>query len=257
VTLTAPQATKVLVFRSFLAYRSAWHFFLTGFLEPVFYLLSIGIGVGKLVTGFDFAGHQIGYAEFVASGMLAVSAMNGAMLDSTFNFFFKLKFDKLFDQQLATPLTTLDVARGELAWSLLRGGIYSTAFLIFMAALGYVDSWWGLLIVPATLLLAAGFGACFMALTTFMKSWQDFEFVTLATMPFFLFSATFFPLSAFSRPLQIIVECTPLYRGVVLTRELATGYISWDALISVVYLSAMLGIGLLVCRRRLDTLLRT
>lgn len=251
------EATGVLVYRSYVAYRKVLHFIVTGFLESVFYLFSIGIGVGQLVEGFTFNGHPIGYAEFVASGMLAASAMNGAMLDSTFSFFFKLRFDKLFDQQLSTPLTTMDVARGELAWSLLRGGVYSVAFLLLMTALGYVDSWWGLLVVPASLLVAAGFAACFMAITTWMKSWQDFEFITLAVMPLFLFSATFFPITAFPTVVQHIVEWTPLYRGVVLCRELCTGLVTLDSLWSVIYLSAMVVIGLLVCRRRLERLLLT
>ena len=124
--------------RNYIVYREAWKLFLTGFLEPVFYLLSIGIGVGQLIDTFEFNGQQIPYAEFVAPGMLAASAFNGALLDSTYNVFFKLKFDKLYDQMLATPLTTRDIARGEIAWSQLRGSAYSAAFLVVMAAMGLI-----------------------------------------------------------------------------------------------------------------------
>ena len=166
---------------------------------------------------------MIPYAEFVAPGMLAASAMNGSVLDSTFNFFFKLKYNKLFDQMLATPLTTTDVARGELTWSLLRGGIYSLAFLLVMVAMGLVHSWWAVLAAPAALLIGFAFGGAAMALTTYMRSWQDFDYVTLGTLPLFLFSATFFPITAFPTWLQWVVEVTPLYRGVVLVRELTTG----------------------------------
>ena len=112
---------------------------MSGFLEPVFYLFSIGIGVGQLVTGFEFHGETIPYAEFVAPGMLAAAAMNGAMLDSTFNFFFKLKYQKLYDQMLATPLSTADVARGEISWSLLRGGIYAELVRAQMRSGGRVE----------------------------------------------------------------------------------------------------------------------
>ena len=77
-------ALKVLVLRNYITYRHAWKLFLTGFLEPVFYLFSIGIGVGQLVEGFEFNGEPISYAAFVAPGMLAVSAFNGALMDSTF-----------------------------------------------------------------------------------------------------------------------------------------------------------------------------
>jgi lipooligosaccharide transport system permease protein len=249
--------TALLVQRNYLAYRSAWWVFVTGFLEPLFYLFSIGIGVGKLVHGFDFNGHSVEYADFVAPGMLAASAMNGAILDATFNFFFKLRYNKLFDQMLATPLTTSDVARGELSWSLLRGGIYSTVFLLVMVGLGMVHSWWAVLVVPAALLVGTAFGAVGMALTTYMRSWQDFDYVTLAQLPMFLFSATFFPLSAFPEWLRWVVECTPLYRAVVLVRELTTGLLTWESAVSVVYLVALALVGLTIVRRRLDALLLT
>ena len=255
--LAPGEATALLLQRNYIAYRSAWWIFVSGFLEPVFYLFSIGVGVGKLVTGFEFNGEVIPYAEFVAPGMLAASAMNGSLLDSTYNFFFKLKYNKLFDQMLATPLSTLDVARGELSWSLLRGGIYSAAFVLVMLVMGLVGSWWAVLVVPAALLIGLAFGAVGMALTTFMRSWQDFEYVTLGMLPMFLFSATFFPVTAYPGWLRWVVECTPLYRGVVLCRELTTGALSWGSLASVAYL-VVLGVGgLLVVRQRLDRLLLT
>ncbi|MBF4162277.1 ABC transporter permease [Nocardioides sp. CBS4Y-1] len=256
-SLGAGEATRLLLYRNFLAYRRAWWIFLTGFLEPVFYLFSIGVGVGQLVSGFEFNGEVIGYASFVAPGMLAASAMNGTVLDATMNFFFKLKYNKLYDQMLATPLTTSDVARGELAWSLLRGGIYSTAFLLVMVAMGLVHSWWAVLVVPASLLIGLAFGGIGMALTTWMRSWQDFEFVTLATLPMFLFSATFFPVTAYPGALRWVVEVTPLYRGVVLCRELTTGMVSWASGASLLYLVALGAVGLYICRRRLDRLLLT
>ena len=255
--LPAGEATGLLVYRNYLAYRRAWYIFLSGFLEPVFYLLSIGVGVGQLVTGFTFNGQDIPYAEFVAPGMLAASAMNGSLLDSTFNFFFKLKYNKLFDQMLATPLTTMDIARGELSWSLLRGGIYSAGFLVVMVAMGLVSSWWAVLAVPAALLIGLAFGGICMALTTWMRTWQDFEWVNLAVIPMFLFSATFFPVQAYPPAVRWVVEVTPLYRGVVLCRELTTGALSWESAISVVYLVVMGLVGLAIVRRRLATLLLT
>lgn len=253
--LSASRAVRLLLLRNYIVYRDAWKLFVTGFLEPVFYLLSIGVGVGKLISTFEFNGQAIPYAEFVAPGMLAASAMNGAVLDSTFNVFFKLKYDKVFDQQLATPLSTSDIARGEIAWALLRGGTYSAMFLVIMAALGLVGSWWALLALPAALLIGFAFAAIGMALTTFMNSWQDFDKITLIQLPLFLFSATFFPVTALHPVIRWIVEVTPLYRGVVLCRELTTGALSWGSAVSVVYLVAMGLVGLVVVRRRLSALL--
>ncbi len=109
--------------------------------------------------------------------------------------------------------------------------------------------------MPATLLIGFGFSGVCMALTTYMRSWQDFDLVTLAVMPLFLFSATFFPVTAFDGALRWVVEVSPLYRGVVLCRELTTGALSWDSAISVVYLLVMGVAGLYVVSRRLGTLL--
>ncbi len=255
--LSSWQATRLLVERNYIVYRQAWKLFLTGFLEPVFYLLSIGIGVGALIDTFEFNGQPIPYAEFVAPGMLAASAFNGALLDSTFNVFFKLKYEKLYDQMLATPLRTVDIARGEILWGQLRGGSYSAAFLVVMAALGYLHTWTALLALPAALLIGFAFSSVFMAVTTWMTSWQDFDKVTLVQVPMFLFSATFFPITTFDGWIRWVVEVTPLYRGVVLCRELTTGSITWASGVSVLYLVVMGVIGLLVVRRRLDTLLLT
>jgi lipooligosaccharide transport system permease protein len=251
------QGSALMVLRNYTTYRTQWKLFATGFLEPVFYLFSIGIGVGKLIHAFELNGHSIPYAEFVAPGMLAASAFNGALMDSTFNVFFKLRYEHLYDQMLVTPLTTGDIARGEIIWGQLRGASYSVAFLVVMWALGLVHSWWAVLAFPATLLIGFAFSAVCMAVTTWMTSWQDFDKITLVQLPMFLFSGTFFPVTAFHGVLRWVVEATPLYRGVVLCRELTTGVLSWESAVSVVYLVGMGLIGLLVVRRRLDSLLLT
>ncbi|HWJ82762.1 MAG TPA: ABC transporter permease [Nocardioides sp.] len=255
--LGTAEATRLLVLRNYTVYRNAWKLFLTGFLEPVFYLLSIGIGVGALVQTFTVDGREVSYAAFVAPGMLAASAFNGALLDSTFNVFFKLKYVKLYDQMLATPLSTGDIARGEIAWGQLRGSTYAAAFLLVMLAMGLIESWWALLALPAVLLIGFAFSAVCMAATTWMRSFQDFDKITLVQLPLFLFSATFFPVETYSGPVRWVVEATPLYRGVVLCRELTLGVVSWGSLVSVVYLVAMGAAGLMVVRRRLDALLLT
>jgi lipooligosaccharide transport system permease protein len=244
-----------LVERNFVVYRRVWAAFLSGFLEPVLYLFSIGVGVSALVGDLTVNGERVPYTAFVAPAMLAASAMNGAIIDSTYNIFFRMRYAKVYDSVLATPMRPWDVATGEITWALLRGGLYSTGFLVVMLAMGLVDSWWALLALPATLLIGLGFAGVGMALTTFMRSWQDFEFVQLAILPMFLFSATFYPLSAYPTALQWVVELTPLYRAVVLCRELVTGALSMGSLASVAYLLVMGAVGLYVASGRLGRLL--
>jgi lipooligosaccharide transport system permease protein len=244
-----------IVRRNYVVYRSEWVVFLTGFLEPVLYLFSIGIGVGQLVHGFRFNGQLVPYAVFVAPGMLAASSMNGSLLDSTYGIFFKLRYDKVYEGILATPMRTGDIARGEMVWSLMRASVYSAGFLVVMAAMGLVSSWWAVLAWPATWLIGFAFAGTGMALTTYMKSWQDFEYIQLAIVPMFLFSATFFPITAYHGVLRWVVEVTPLYRGVALVRELTTGAVSLDSVWSLLYLVAMGAAGLAVVSRRFDRLL--
>jgi lipooligosaccharide transport system permease protein len=245
-----------LVERNFLVYRRSWIVFVSGFFEPVFYLLSIGIGVAQLVGDFTLSdGTKIGYAAFVAPAMLASSAMNGAIFDSTYNIFFRMKYARLYDAMLATPLRPWDVATGEVTWALLRGTAYSAMFIVVMLVMGLIESWWALLALPAAVLIGYAFAGAGMALTTFMRSWQDFEFVTLATMPMFLFSATFFPVDTYPGAIRWLVEITPLYQGVALERALTTGTVSWTLLINALYLAAMGTLGLYVASRRLGKLL--
>jgi lipooligosaccharide transport system permease protein len=256
VVPTFGHGARQVVAHNFLVYRRAWVVFLTGFLEPVFYLFSIGIGVGGLVGDFRLGdGTVISYAAFVAPALLASSAMNGALFDATYGIFFRFKYDKLYDALTVTPMTPAQIAAGELTWALLRGTCYSVVFVAVMTAMGLVDSWWGLLTVPATMLIGFGFGGAGMALTTYMKSWQDFEYIQLAIIPMFLFSATFYPLTAYPQALQWVVQATPLYQGVVLCRELSTGRLGTDALVAAVYLTLMGGIGVWMASRRLAGLL--
>ncbi len=245
-----------LVERNFVVYKRAWPIFLTGFLEPVLYLFSIGIGVAGLVSGFRLPdGELIGYTAYVAPALLAASAMNGSLFDSTYGLFFRMKYAKLYDAILATPLRPWDVATGELTWALLRGAAYSAMFVLVMSLMGLVASWWTVLALPAAMLIGYAFGGAGMALTTWMTSWQDFEYIQLAIMPMFLFSGTFYPLSAYPHLLQWLVQVTPLYQGVTLCRALTTGHLGVGTLVAVAYLAAMGTGGLLVAARRIGTLL--
>lgn len=244
-----------LVERNLFVYRKEWVYVVTGFFEPFFYLLSIGIGLNSLVGPLHVGSQVVPYTKYVAPGLLASAAMNGALFDSTFNLFQKLKFDKIYESVLSTPLGVDDVAAGELGWSLMRSGLYVAAFLCVMTAFGYSATPWAILCFPAALLVAFAFAALGMAGTTYMRSFQDFDMLLLAIVPMFLFSATFYPISLYPGWLQVVVQCTPLYQGVALIRGIDLGMFSWAMVGHVAYLVAVGGIGLLVTGRRLRKLL--
>jgi lipooligosaccharide transport system permease protein len=237
-------------------YRHAWLVFVSGIFEPLFYLLSVGLGLGVLIGKVPGPGGQlIPYREFVAPGLLAVSSMNGAMYDSTFNIFFRLKYAKLYDAVLATPMRPAQVALGEIGWALLRGSIYAVAFILVMVAMGLVRSAWAVLALPVAVLIGFAFAAVGMTGTTYMKSWQDFDYVILASMPLFLFSATFYPLSVYPRPVQVVIDYTPLYQGVVLLRDLTVGVVGPGLLWRAAYLAVLGLAGLYASGRRIGKLL--
>jgi lipooligosaccharide transport system permease protein len=248
--------SRALLVRSATASRRTWMPFVSGFFEPVFYLAAMGQGLGSMVGALPGPdGAPISYAAFIAPGLLAASAMNGAVFDSTYNVFFKLKYGRLYDAMLATPLGPVDIALGEIGWALIRGGLYALGFLAVMGGFGLLVSPWALLALPAALVVAFAFAAVGMACTSFMRSWQDFDLVTLAVLPMFLFSTTFFPLSVYPRWLQVVVECLPLYHAVELMRGLTTGAVHLGMLGNLGYFLVMIAIGVAVAARRLDALL--
>ena len=119
------------------ARSSSWIVVFSGFFEPVFYLASMGIGLGSLIGDVQTSGGvEVSYAAFIAPALLAVSAMNGAIYDSTWNVFFKLNYGKLYEGMLSTSLGPLDVALGEILLALLRGALYAVGFQLVMQVLG-------------------------------------------------------------------------------------------------------------------------
>ncbi len=251
MALTRPWA---MVERNYTAAGKQWLTLVSGFFEPLFYLFALGVGLGALVGVIDVDGRQMSYAAFVAPAMMATSAMNGAVMDSTVNVFGKLKDAKLYDSVLNTPLSARDVAAGEITWALLRGGLYSTVFLAIASIAGFVTSWWAVLAIPACTLIGFAFAAVGMAATTYMRTWNDADYVQLAILPLFLFSATFFPLSTYLPVLQWLVQATPLYHGVALVRSLTTGEVGPGLAVHVLYLLALGAFGLWAATRRIERL---
>lgn len=241
--------------RNFLVYRSHWLMLISGFFEPLFYLLSIGIGLNRLISPLPVAGHLVSYATFVAPGMLATSAMNGAMIDTIFNTFFRLKISHSYDAILSTPLDVTDIALGEVWWALARASAYTASFIVCMAALGDAGSAWVVLCWPAAILTSLAFSAIGLAACTYVRSWQDFDLVALIQLPLFLFSATFFPISLYPHWLGAIVAVSPLYQSAALMRGLSLGVFGWVMIARAAYLVALSLIGLRIAARRFRRIL--
>jgi lipooligosaccharide transport system permease protein len=247
--------SRAIMERAYIAFKSStWMIVISGFVEPVLFLLSFGYGLKDLVGDITVAGQPIGYVAFIAPALLATSAMNGAIYDSTMNVYFKLKHDRIYHGMLATSLGPMDVALGEIGWALLRGLSYAIGFMAIVAPLGLIPSAWGILAIPAAVLVAFGFASFGMAVTSYMKSWQQLEIINIVLLPMFLFSGSFYPLSVFPEWLQTLIRLFPLAHAIDLVRGLTLGNISWALVGHAMYFVVMIVVGLFFTTKRLNAL---
>jgi lipooligosaccharide transport system permease protein len=242
---------RLLFERNLMVYRRTWMIIFSGVFEPLFYLFSMGIGLGHFVGEVPGPGGQlVAYSSFVAPALLASAAMNGAIYDAS-NVFWKMKYAKVYDAVLSTPIGPADVAVGETAWALFRGFLYAVSFLVVAAALGLIESAWGMLALPGAVLIGFAFAGMGVAAVTFFRTWQDFELLGLVQLPMFLFSATFFPITTYPGAIQWVVRLSPLYHATQLLRALTLGSVGWPQLLDVAYLLALGLVGVFVAQRRL------
>lgn len=223
----------------------------SGAVEPVLYLLAMGLGLGTLVGQ---VGPGVSYAAWIAPALLASSAMMGAVMDATWNVFMKLKFDKLYEAMLSTSLGPLDVALGEICVALVRGGSYAVSFVAVMVLLGLAGSWWVLLAIPVCLLIALGIAAIAMAATSFCRTFQQMDWIMLALMPMFMFSGTFYPVDVYPEPIAAVVKCLPLWHGIEMLRDLNAGAVSWGTAGHALYFAALAAVGIWLAAIRLKAL---
>jgi lipooligosaccharide transport system permease protein len=256
--LTAPARPVVggllIIERNVMVYRRTWMILFSGFFEPLFYLFFFVYPLERFIGDVAWEGETLEYAAFVAPALLASSAMNGAFYDAT-NVFWKLRYGKVYESILATPVGPKDVAVGETIWAVVRAMIYSAAFLVVIVLLGLVDSPWALLTLPACFVIGFGFAGAGIAAVTWMRTWKDFDLIQLVMLPMFMFSATFYPISVYPEVLEWVVRCLPLYHGIELVRSLTTGTVGAVQFLNVGYLLAMGLVGLWISSRRIDKLL--
>ncbi len=212
-------------------YRRTWKMnILPNFFEPVFYLLSIGIGVGAYIT-------QIGgtsYLAFLAPGLVCVAAMNGASFEVTYNIFVRLTFEKTYDAMLTTPIQPDDVLTGEILWAVTRSCIYGGCFFIVLAFFGLTPFPASLLALPLIPLAGLLFAAIGITFSLRIPNIDLFSFYfTLFLTPLFLFSDIFFPLEErLSKNWLWVAEVLPLLHPVRMARAAFRGEASpiilWD-----------------------------
>jgi len=230
VSISLPYALAVWR-RNAAMYKKTWKWnILPNFFEPVFYLFSIGLGVGAYIS--EMGGTS--YLAFIAPGLVCVAAMNGASFEVTYNIYVRLVFEKTYDAMLTTPIEPDDVLVGEILWAVTRSCVYGGCFFVVLMLFGLTplpSSLSVIFVIPMTGLLFAAIG---MVFSLRIPNIDMFSFYfTLFLTPLFLFSDVFFPLKERLTGVWLwVAEALPLLHPVRLARASFRGEFSaiifWD-----------------------------
>ena len=193
------------------------------FLEPVIFLVGIGLGLGRYIVAMD----SIPYLVFLATALPVTSAMFTASYECTFGTFVRLEFQKAYDGMVAAPVTVTDLFVGEILWAGSKGLFFSACVVLVMSLFGAIPMPMGLLAVPIGFLTGAMFGAISLVVASFVQNINHFNFYFTGFLsPMFFFSGTVFPLDSLPRGLRPLAELMPLTHAIRLSRSLATARLS-------------------------------
>lgn len=229
--LPSPMGTYRVWQRNVIIFSKFWKtILLPNLFEPFLYLAALGLGLGAYIQGGGIEGQS--YVNYIAPGLLAANAMFAASFESTYNTFFRLNIERVYDAIIATPINAEDVVAGEYLWAGTRSALYGTVFLAVISGLGLVSSPWALLIPPTLLIVGMMFSVMGTLFTSLIPTLDFYAYYfTLIITPLFLFSGIFFPVEDFPAPVPQLAWMTPLYHAVEVCRGLATGpspRILWD-----------------------------
>jgi lipooligosaccharide transport system permease protein len=197
--------------------------FALNFIEPVLYLVAMGMGLGVFVS--DINGQP--YIKFIAPGIVASSSMFAAVYECTYGTYIRMTFQKTFDAILATPVNIGDLTAAELAWAAVKSMIYGITIMIVIALFGLVDSPLIILAIPVVFLCGLIFAEVSMITTALVPGIDSFSyFYTLFMTPLFLFSGIFFPVESLPRAVADIAWFTPLYHLVNVCRAFSAGHLA-------------------------------
>lgn len=238
---------NILVWRKMLGPSLLIHFG-----EPFLYLVGLGYGLGLFIG--EMAG--LPYMTFLASGIIASSAMNTASFEGMYSVYARMVTQKTYDSILATPIDVDDIVAGEMIWCATKSTINATAILTVAALLGAVDQWTAILAIPIAFLIGLCFAGPAILMASISTGYEFFSYYfTLVITPMFLLCGVFYPTRTLPEMLQTMVQFLPLTHAVQLVRPLVAGQPLSDV---VLHLAVLLSYALvsyfcavLLVRRRL------
>jgi lipooligosaccharide transport system permease protein len=230
--------------RNLTVYRQSWKVsFIPPLLEPLFYLLAFGVGLGGLVGNIRYGGVEISYTRFIAPALIAITVMNSSFFENTYGSFVRMYYQKTFDAMMATPLTVEEIIAGEIIWGATKAVIATAIMMAVISLFGLIRYPEGLLLLPLAFLGGLAFGSAGMVCTALVPNIELFNLpVFLFITPMFLFGGTFFPVENLPGWAQATAAFLPLTRLVDLTRAFANGRIDAGLLTGIGYLTVFAAI---------------
>jgi lipooligosaccharide transport system permease protein len=238
-------------------YLTTWKTnFVPPLLEPVFYVLAFGLGVGSLIGDLEYKGHTITYLRFMAPGVLAVAIMFWSFFENTYSSFVRMYYQRTFDAMMATPLLVEDVIVGEILWGTSKSILASTLMTLVLTIFGLVAYPAGLWILPMSLLGGLLFASLGMICTALTPSIDSFNFpIFVFIFPMFMFSGTFFPIDILPGWAYVLALCLPLTHVSLIVRGLVLGWLpsgwGWSLLYLVLFAVVAFVGALSMMKRRL------
>lgn len=188
--------------------------------EPFVYLLGLGFGLGRFIGDLD----GMPYLTFLASGLVASSAMNVASFEGMYSVYTRMVPQQTYDALMATPLEVDDIVGGEFLWCATKSVIASSAILAVATLLGAVTSWTALVAIPVFFLIGFCFAGPAIVVSAMSNSYDFFNYyITTVLTPLFIFSGVFYPVSSLPGFAQVIVDVLPLSHAVAIVRPLVAG----------------------------------
>jgi len=190
------------------------------FLDPLFYLLGMGYGLGSMISPI----RGMSYVEFIAPALLASVMMTAPFFECTIGTFVRIHYQRTFDAMISTPLSVEDAVTGDLLYGASRAALQGAAIMIVLLVFGLIKSPLALLILPLCFIIGLAFGSLALFYTSFIPAinYVDY-FFTLVMTPMFIFAGTFFPISQLPVWARKAAYFMPLHHAVNITRGLNSG----------------------------------
>ncbi len=208
------------------------------FLEPLIFLVGIGMGLGQFVGTMN--GQP--YIQYLAAGLLVTAAMFTATFECSFGTYIRLEFDKVYDGMLGAPITANNLLLGEIVWAATKGFVFTLAVLIVAMTAGILSPGWILFAPVIGFFTGAMFATLGLLMNAFVKNINQFNFLFSGLIsPMFFFAGVVFPIENLPRAAQPIAIVLPLTHPVRLTRALAGGGWSPELWWSILYIVVVTG----------------